>query len=204
MRRTLVMAAVAATALSVAACGESGNTSSSTTTAAAPTATTTTASAEEAAAWMDKVCGEIVELGESQPPPPSNSEGDPQQALDRFDAYAAENIDLVNRAINDLTQLADPPFRGGSQVLNALIRGLAGLRDSLQVTKDKFASIDPSNPQQARATVQDALQTLEQGEEEWKTAAESIQTNKDMEQAIKAAPNCRKLDEDASTTTTTT
>ena len=83
-------------------------------------------------------------------------------------------------------------------------RGLAALRDSLQVTKDKFAAIDTNNPQQARAAaVQDALESLDQGGEEWDKAVESIQTNKDMEQAIKAAPNCQKLDDLPPTTSGT-
>jgi hypothetical protein len=88
MRRMLLAAAVAATALSVAACSDSNNASSgATTTTAGPT---TTASAAEAAAWMDKVCGEFVDLAEMPPPPSDLAESGQQQALDRFDKYLAE------------------------------------------------------------------------------------------------------------------
>lgn len=205
MRRTLLVAAVAATALSVAACGGSNNASGGATTTSAPSATTTTSSADAAAAWMDKVCGEILDLERSQPSPPTNLAGlDQQQALDQFDKYVADNIDVVNRTANDLATLGEPPFRGGAQIVNALVRGLAALRDSLQVTKDKFASIDTSNPQQAQAAVLDALESLGQGGQEFNDAVESIQTNKEIEQAIKAAPNCQQVDDGSSTSGTAT
>jgi hypothetical protein len=196
----LLAAAVAATALSVAACSDSNNASSgATTTTAGPT---TTASAAEAAAWMDKVCGEFVDLAEMPPPPSDLAEGGQQQALDRFDKYLAEKIDGVNKAINDLGQVGEPPIRGGVQVVNALLRGLAAMRNSLQVTKDKFASIDPNNPQQARAALQDSLESLDQGGAEFDKAVDSVQTNKDLEQAINAAPNCQKLDVTSTTSGT--
>jgi len=100
------MAAVAATALSVTPCGDWNETARTTTTSAEPTVTTTTVAAE-AAAWMDKVCGELVELREFEPPRPTDlRDGDLRQVLDRFDQHAAEEIAAVNQTINDLTSLA--------------------------------------------------------------------------------------------------
>lgn len=208
MRRTLLMAAVAVTALSVAACGGATDNSSGTTSTTAGPTVTTTAAAEEAASWMDKVCGKLLDLEQSRPAPPTDlATGGQQQALARFDTYVSQNIDIVNKAMNDLVQLGEPPVRGGSQIVNALVRGLAALRDSMRVAKDKFASIDTSNPRQGQAAVQDALESLDQGGKEFAEAVDSIQTNKDLEQAIDAAPNCQKLGNDTSTTsgkTTTT
>lgn len=213
MRRTLLVAAVAAAAaLSVAACGGSNNASGGATTTSGPATTsgpTTTAAADEGAAWMDKVCGEILDLQRSQPAPPTNIVGaDQQQALDQFDRFVAENIDVVNQTANDLVKLGEPPFSGGAQIVNALVQGLAALRDSLQVTKDKFASIDTGNPQQAQAAVLAALDSLGQGGQQFNDAVGSIRTNKEIGQAIKAAPNCQKLGNGGSTsgtaTTTTT
>jgi hypothetical protein len=51
--------------------------------------------------------------------------------------------------------------------------------------------------------VLDALQSLGAGGEEFDKAVESIQTNKDMEQAIDTAPKCQKLDDITSTTSGT-
>lgn len=204
MRRTLLIAAAAATALSVAACADSSNTSSGTTTTTAGPTVTTTTSGDASTAWMDKVCGEIIDLAESQPPPPANlAEGNQQQALDTFDAYVAENIDVVNQSINDLARIGAPPFENADQMVDALVAGLEALRDSLQVAKDKFASIDPNNPQQAQAAVMDALESLGEGGQEFDNAVESIQSNKELEQAIKSAPNCQKLDDLSATGSTT-
>jgi len=87
--------------------------------------------------------------------------------------------------------------------LNALVGGLVAERDAMQVAKDKFASIDPSNPREAVAAVQDIQASNDKAETEQDKAAEAMQTNKDMEQAIDAAPNRQKLDDERSTTTGT-
>jgi hypothetical protein len=208
MRRSLPVAAIAATtllvALSAAACGGSNTSSSGTTSASTVTTTTSAAASDAAAAWVDKVCGEVVKLTEAQPPAPPNLSSDPAQSLKAFDQYMAANIDIVDKTIANLRNVGPSPIPGADQDLNKLIDGLTSLRQGYQTTRDKFATINPRDSKAAQSAMMEAFASLSKGGEELSQALNSVSTNKEIEAAGKNAPNCQKLDTGTSTTATST
>ncbi|HEY3262067.1 MAG TPA: hypothetical protein VGJ95_17705 [Pseudonocardiaceae bacterium] len=217
MRRRLpVVAMLAATlsiaAPSVAACGGSGTSSGSatggTTTSSAPTVTTTSGSAtsgDASVAWVDKVCGEMLKVTETQiTPPPNLSSSDPAQALKAFDQYVNANINVVDQTITNLRNVGPSPIAGADQALTQLVNGLESVKKGYQATRDAFAKVNPNDPQAAQAAMMQALSGLSQGGEELSRALNSIDSNPAIKEAGKKAPNCQKLDTGSSSTTTTT
>jgi hypothetical protein len=204
------VAAVLATALSavlsLAGCGGSSTPSSGSTSTSGPSVSTTasTASGDAAVAWVDKVCGELVRFTESQAAnPPNVANSDPAQALKAFDQYMSANIEQVQQTITNLGKVGPPPVTGGGQSLTALLDGLEALKAGYQTVKDKFAGVNPNDPKAAQTALVEALTSLGQGGEEFSQAMESIDSNTELDEAAKKAPNCQKLD-DGSTTATTT
>lgn len=213
MRRSLPVAATAVTtllvALSVAACDGSSTSSGSTSTTSASTATTTTTGSgvpsDAEVAWIDKVCGEIVKLTESQPPPPPNvTSSDVAQALKAFDQYIGANIDMVDKTISNIRSVGPSPIPGADQDLNTLLNGLTSLKQGYETTRAKFATVNPSNPQAAQSAMIEAFTSLGKGAEDLSKAFESLDSNKQIKEAGDKAPNCQKLGTGPSTTATTT
>ena len=207
MRRSLPVAAVLAAALTVAACGgSSSSTGGSASTTGGPAVTTTsgsTVSGDPSVAWVDKVCGEIVKLTQTQTTaPPNLSNSDANQALEAFDQYIGANIDVVDKTISNLRNVGPSPIAGADEALTALLNGLEALKKGYQTTREMFSKVDPNNPQAAQAAMLEAFSGLSQGGEELGKAVDTIDSNKAIENAGKQAPNCQKLDAGTSTTTT--
>jgi len=203
------MVALAAAALSVAACTDANTSSSGTTTTSTtggPTVTTTgSTSGDASVAWVDKVCGEIADLSKAQPPPPADlASADQQQALRTFNAYITENIDVVNQTINDLVRIGEPPFADAGEFRTALVTGLEALRKAYETTKDEFASMNTNDPQAVQTAVTEAFTSLAAGAEEFNKAMESINADDEIARAAKQAPNCQEFNDGASTTTSRT
>jgi len=215
MRRSLAMPATLAAVLALALAGCDGSTTgsggatSTTTATGSATVTTTTSGAssapvsgDPAVAWMDKVCGEVVQLTEAQSVNPPNLSEDTGQALKSFDEYVSRNIGAVDETVNDLKNVGPAPVAGGDQALNELVTGLEALRKGYEVIKSRFASVNPNDPNAAQAAMIEAFNHLSQGGEDIGTAFESMASNPALKDAAAQAPNCQKLDVTPPTTTT--
>lgn len=211
MRRSLLVTAALAAALSAAACdstgtpsGSSGGTGTSTTGPATTGTTTGSPAPGDSVAWMDKVCSEVFRLSDvvtNAPPDLGNS--DAGQALKAFDEYMAKNIENVDRSIDGIESVGASPIEGGDQAMTALVNGMEAMKKSYQTVRDRFASVNPNDPQTAQTALADVFNALGQGAQELGTAMESIQNNQELKAAYDQAPNCQKLNGDPEPTTTT-
>lgn len=205
MRRSLLAVALLAAALPVAACGgTTGAGSATTTTTTTTTTVTTTAAGGDAVAWVDKVCGAIVKLVDTQTTPPAIVVNDPAQRARAVDTYLADSIGAVDRAISDLRNVGPSPVAGGDDGVNALIKGLESLKSGFQTTRTKLSSTDLTNPQSAAAAVSEAVASIEHGAQEMNTATQSLEKNQALQDAAKKAPNCQKLENTAGASATPT
>jgi|GEM_PF-3800808 len=195
MRRSLPMAVVLAAALSVAACGDSNSPSGSATTTGATTTTSGSAApSDPGVAWLDKVCGELLELSEADAaPPPDLSNPDPAQVLRAFDDFVAKQIDLVEEKIQSLRKIEDSPIDGGDEALTSLLDGLEALKNSYQTARDKFAQIDPGDTQAAQQAIVEVFTGLGQGSSKLQQAFDEADSNQEIKDAADKAPNCQKL-----------
>ena len=211
MRRSLlapaVLAAALTAALTVAACDGSTSSSSGSTTPSSGPATTTTGSAvsgDAGVAWVDKVCGEVVQLTQAQTTaPPNLANSDAKQALKAFDEYVAKNIDAVDDTIDGIRSAGHSPIAGGDEAVSALVSGLEAVKKGYQTIRDKFSTVNLNDPQAAQAAVIDAFNSLSQGGQELSRALQSIEDNRQLKDAASSAPNCQKLNATMSPTTTT-
>lgn len=206
MRRSLLGVAVLAAVLPIAAgcnsdgTGASANTGTSTTSAASGGS-----SSSDEVQWVDKVCGEILDLTEAQTTAPPDLQGaDPAQTLKAFEEYVGNNIDVVDETITGLKGVGASPIDGGDAAVNALVTGLEALKTGYQATKDKFATIDANDPMAAQTAILEAFAGLSAGGEEFGKAFEAVGENKVIEEAGNQAPNCQKLDESGGSATPTT
>jgi hypothetical protein len=203
MRRSLLAVALLAAALPAAACGGSTGAGSAATTTTT-TITTTTSAGGDAVAWVDKVCGAIVKLVDTQTTPPAIVVNDPAQRAKAVDTYLADSITAVDRSISDLRNVGPSPVAGGDDGVNALIKGLESLKSGFQTTRTKLSSADLNNPQQAGAAVSEAVIAIQQGAQEMNTATQSLEKNQALQDAAKKAPNCQKLENTAGASATRT
>jgi hypothetical protein len=207
MRRSLIVVAALAATIPLAACGSqvSNNPGATSTTASGDAATTSAAAgpaAGDEVAWVDKVCGEIVQLTESQSGPPNLGNPDPVQSLKAFDQYITANIGLVDQTIADLKTVGPSPIEGGDEALNKLVAGLETLRNGYRTTKDKFATVNTNDPQAAQAAIVEAFTGLSQGAQAMAESLRTIEENNAIAAAADKAPNCTKLNQTAGTPTT--
>lgn len=194
MRRGILAVAVVAVALPVVACGDDGGSSTPTSATATVTVSSAPAPSPDEVAWVDRLCGEIIELvGSQSTNPPDLQNPDTAQAVRGLDAYIGQNVGVIDQTITDLRGLGDSPVAGGDEALGALVDGLEALRTGYQATKDKLATVNENDPAAAQSAISDAMTGLSTSGTEFGQALESIDETGAIQNAGTQAPNCQRM-----------
>lgn len=211
MTRSLLLAAVLATALPIAACGSTVQPDQGT---ASGSATATSGSgapapggapADPKVAWVDKMCGEVLVLADtSSNPPPGLQDPDPSKTIKPFSDYVGSSAVLIDKAIANLKGVGPSPVEGGDQAVNTLVTTLDALKKSYQDAKAKLDAVKPGDSAAAQAAMIDSFTKLSAGGSELAKTLQDINANKAIADPSSQAPNCQKLNQGASTPPPTT
>lgn len=202
MRRSLQQAAVLATsvlavALAAACTGTTTGSSPGSSTSGAPVTTASgggSASPEDVA-WVDDICGELVEMGEQQRGAPPNLDDlrDPSTAITAVTEYIDANIDNVEQTVADLKAVGPSPIEGGDETVAAVERGLTDLQATYEATREQIVAADPGDQQAVRFAILTALGGLNEGGTELRQAFDSVQSNKELASAVEQSQTCQQL-----------
>ncbi|SDD82231.1 hypothetical protein [Actinokineospora iranica] len=196
-RLVAATATAAAFALGLAGCGSDPGTAPGATTTSAPAATTTsgTSANGDAVAWAEKVCSSVAPHVDELDDGPKDIDGtDPNKAKAGMSAY----LDKLSGALDSMTasfkEAGDPPVANGDQLSEKAVGSLDEAKKIVDGAKVKLEGVNTADPaafQSGFLQVGQDLQKLGDLEDPTK----GLRGNKELEEAFKAAPTCKKLDD---------
>lgn len=149
----------------------------------------------DAVAWAEKVCtsfeGQIGALSQA----PDLDTSNPQTTKDSMATYLDGLASAIDSVVSGLKDAGAPPVDGGQQIVDDATKGFEEAQKTItdaKTTIEQAPVNDPTAFQAAFTKAGEELQKLSDLD-----SLESLEKNTELKAAFEEAPTCKKLDEQA-------
>ncbi|SHK42978.1 hypothetical protein SAMN05443637_10696 [Pseudonocardia thermophila] len=183
IHRSLLAAIAAGLVLLGAGCGGPESSAPTAQDAGAPAA----AGGEAGVAWIDTVCGSMLELSTTVRNPQVDTSS-PQATFKSYSAFIGSYISGIDEAVQTTEAAGPSPIAGGDEMLKGILDPLKEYRTKLEETKAVLDEANASDPASVTAAT-NALQVLKS------PPAFNVPSTPELTSATTAAKNCQALQE---------
>ncbi|MGI5126935.1 hypothetical protein ACQEVB_09000 [Pseudonocardia sp. CA-107938] len=178
--RSVLTAIAAGCVLLAAGCGGSAPAPAGNGTGAAPAAGN-----EAGVAWIDKVCGSMLELSNTVRSPQVDTSS-PQATFKSYSAFIGSYISGIDKAVQTTESAGPSPIAGGDAMVKGILDPLKDYRGKLEQTKGAVDKANTNDPASITAATT-ALQVLKS------PPAFNVPSTPEVSSATSAAKNCQQL-----------
>ncbi len=191
--RTLLLAAVATTAVALTGCsatvtGSPAPTGGSSAVGSSAQAATT----DDPVAWADKVCGSLLPFVEASTTEPKIDQNNPAATVKALSDYLGKAVSSIDQSLAGLDAAGPAPVADGDAVVTRLKETLTTVRTSFDKAKTAIDKVDPNNLTELATALPEALAPLQDLNNIQNPTAD-LKTNPALEAAAAKAPNCQKI-----------
>jgi hypothetical protein len=194
MRFRLAMTAALST-LALASCSSNNVAGTATQAGDASTPgsqTSTKAGKDDMLTWVDKVCGVTVEAVAPMQQEPTLDQNNLTNLKNQFIDYLTKASQALDKGRTDLAALKDGPSKDSERYVTSASDSLGKLKGTMDTSIQKMQAANPKKPQEFALDVQAVGLDL-QGASLVASTSVGLLVEKELADAEKVAPNCRKL-----------